>query len=655
MTTRRLSRLIPLLFAGAVPFIFAGCNGSGFSLPVNNPTPQNGVVPMIVQDASTEDWATIGVKILSISLNPQGGGTAVPVYSAPSPAPMINLVQLDQLGEILGNLSVPVGTYTSATLTISANPGDLLLTAASDPEAGFAASAGATIPSNQIQIQGAKGSSGSMVVSVNVNLLSPLVVSTTQNNALDLEFDLAHPAFIVNHVPVGGGTTLWAVNFNGPVRHHPLADLTRLVLRHLYGSVTSVSSDNTAINVTKVFPVEPPTNPETSIPSTQSLAILADSANGTLFYDMDAKTVTTIKDFSSVSTTLAGKFVRIAARYQVNGTLVAVRVWTSTSFSAVWVSPEGHVLHVNASTDVVTIENESGVGVPLTVNSNTEFFFRTPWNAVADATPIATGTGFLTNKDLVRGFKVHASVVDPLATPLVAQTIDIEIAKYDGAISAANPTDFLYTHNFATASDDYNVTLPYIASTTANGKDSGGNVITGFDWWNLTFPTLLNSGANAITNFVAATNGSANFGGTAGSVGARGTSACLWNDPAAANTWSAANAVLTMSNVPLGAVSASWTNNSTGGSFSMSVPGGQTSVVVDASSVSGSATLVYQVDRTNGIVTITPQDLTTAAGLMNVGNSLVTGTPVKVFGIPQADGSIKAYVIFYYTGTKSTS
>jgi hypothetical protein len=76
---------------------------------------------------------------------------------------------------------------------------------------------------------------------------------------------------------------------------------------------------------------------------------------------------------------------------------------------------------------------------------------------------------------------------------------------------------------------------------------------------------------------------------------------------------------------------------------------------VDASSVSGSATLVYQVDRTNGVVTISTQDLTTPAGLLNVANSLVSGTPVKVFGIPQADGSIKAYVIFYYTGIKSTS
>jgi len=38
----------------------------------------------------------------------------VTVWTAPSPAPFVNLEQLDQLGEILGNVSVPVGTYTGA-------------------------------------------------------------------------------------------------------------------------------------------------------------------------------------------------------------------------------------------------------------------------------------------------------------------------------------------------------------------------------------------------------------------------------------------------------------------------------------------------------------------------------------------------------------
>jgi hypothetical protein len=60
--------------------------------------------------------------------------------------------------------------------------------------------------------------------------------------------------------------------------------------------------------------------------------------------------------------------------------------------------------------------------------------------------------------------------------------------------------------------------------------------------------------------------------------------------------------------------------------------------------------LVYQVDRSNGIVTISPQDITTTAGMNNVAAKLVNGTLVKVFGVPQSDGTIKAYTVFYYTG-----
>jgi hypothetical protein len=53
---------------------------------------------------------------------------------------------------------------------------------------------------------------------VNLTLDSPLVVNANENIALDLEFDLSHPAFIVAHVPPGNGTTMWAVNFSGPIR-----------------------------------------------------------------------------------------------------------------------------------------------------------------------------------------------------------------------------------------------------------------------------------------------------------------------------------------------------------------------------------------------------------------------------------------------------
>jgi hypothetical protein len=622
-------------FLAALPLFLLGCGGGSSNSSSNTPSgTQTGQVSVMLSDDPSNDWATIGVKVLGISLKPQGGGTPVTVFTAPAQVPIINLVQLDQLAEIIGNATVPVGMYTGATLSLSANPGDLLLTASSDPDPGFAGTPGATVPSGQIQIQGTTGTAGSLTVPLNVNFASPLVVTANQNNSLDLEFDLSHPAFIVAHVPPsGGGQTMWAVNFNGPFRHHQIQDITRLVLRHVYGNVASVSTDNTSITVTRVFPVEPAANPETSIASSQNLTILADATNGTLFYDVDAKTQSTIMNFSSLGS-LKGKFVRVAARYQVDGSLVAVRIWASSSFNSVWLSPEGHVLHVTTSSLVV--ENEDGTPVTLTVNSGTQFFFRTPSNGQSDDKVIGTGTGFLTN--LVRGFKVHVSVVDPLGAPLVAQTVDIEIARFDGTISSPGAATFVFTRNFDTVKDNYIQTMHYVAS--------------GFKWWFFAFPTIVDSGTSAVTDFVNATNGSANFGGTVGAVSAVGSSYATWNDSANPQGWAAPWVVLDPTPLPLAKVATQWVTNgnSTGGSFTITATGGATPVTVNASAVSGSATLVYQVDRTNGVVTVSPQDLTTQAGLSNVAAHLIAATPVKVFGVPQSDGSIKAYVIFYFTG-----
>ena len=130
------------------------------------------------------------------------------------------------------------------------------------------------------------------------------------------------------------------------------------VTAHLRNGDRSFTSDNSSITITRDFAVQPPTNPETAITTNQSLQILADSTNGTIFYDVDAKTRNVVKDFSSVASTLTNKYVRVAARYQQDGTLVAVRVWASTSFNSVWLSPEGHVLHVDTTADVITTERK---------------------------------------------------------------------------------------------------------------------------------------------------------------------------------------------------------------------------------------------------------------------------------------------------------
>jgi Domain of unknown function (DUF4382)/Domain of unknown function (DUF5666) len=651
------TKLLPLGIAAA---LLAACGGGGSgssgssstssTTSSTQPTVQSANLAVMVSDASSEDWATIGVKILSIALIPQGGGSNVTVYSAPSPVPTTNLVMLDQIDELLGNTTIPVGTYTGAVLTVSGNPSDILLVTATNPEAGFSAPASTTIASSQIQVQNTQGTAPNLTAPVTLNFDSPLVVGASQNNALDLEFDLAHPAFLIGHVPNGGGATLWAVNFHGPVRRLPRYDLSRLVLRHTYGDVTSISTDDSSITITKEFPAEPPSSPETAIAGTQSLQVTADSTNGTIFYDLDAKTRTVIDNFSS-DTSLVGRYVRIAARYQENGTLVATRIWASNEFNNVWVSPEGHVLHVDTATDVVTVENESGVGVPLTVNSSTQFFFREPWNAAADSKPIATGTAFLGSEDLVRGFKVHATVVDPLATPLVAQSIDIETARYDGSISQSTDTDFVYTRNFVDTTDDYTYTMYYISGQTTNGKDFSGNAITGFKWWNFAYPTILMDGTDAASEFMSATDGSVNFGGTVGAVPSYGLSFATWNDPANPNGWATYASILTPARLPLASVATGLVDNA----FTITVAGGASPATVEVSTTSGSATLVYQVDRTNGIVTVSPIDITTSTGLTAFTNGLGAGAPVRVYGTPQANSTLKAYVVTYFTGTMPTN
>src|SRR5271154_6740951 len=153
------SRILALALASAaIAACGGGPNGSAAPPPPAMSAPQTANVSMLISDASTEDWATIGVKILSIALVPQGGGANVTVYSAPMQVPSVNLAELDQIAEILGNVTVPVGTYTGAVLTVSANPGDVGLTVAADPEVGFAGPPGAVIPGAQIQIQHAQGS-----------------------------------------------------------------------------------------------------------------------------------------------------------------------------------------------------------------------------------------------------------------------------------------------------------------------------------------------------------------------------------------------------------------------------------------------------------------------------------------------------------------
>jgi hypothetical protein len=646
----------------AASLMLAACGGGGGTDAGPTATAQSVSVPVLLSDASSQDWSAIQVTLTSVVFVSASGNTAN-LLSAPV---SVNLEQLDNLGEVLGSAQLTPGTtYTGAVLTVSANPGDVSLTVASDPEAGFpeaasTATAPNVIPASRIQIQHAQGAAGSQTVTIPVTFVTPFVApapasgtAPASTSGIDIEFDLGHPAFIVGHVPVGGGSTIWAVNFKGPVHHKPVADLTRLVLRHLYGTAGAVSSDDTTLTITRDEPTLPIVSPETFTAGSQLLGIKVDATNGTLFYDLDAQTRTTITSYASVAATLAAEpYVRVAARYQQDGTLVATRIYASATFNKVFVSPEGHVVHVDtAAGSGFMVDNADGKPTHVAVSAGTQFFFRNPGTG-SDVTPIGVGPAFLTSHDLARGFKVHVTPVDALAVPLVAATVDIEAAPYEGRIGNVTSAGFTLTNAFATLSDDYSVTLNYLSPTTPNGSDPlSGSAISGFKYWDFAYPTLVTSGSTATTSFAAATGGAVNFGGTAGAYQARGLAYTVWGDAANLNGWSASKAILIPTTLPKTTVATGVTG--TGTSFTINAAGGATPVSVSFSTAAGSATLAYQVDRAGNVVTVSAQDLTTAAGLAAFTAGLQAGARVQVSAVPQPDGSLKAYVVSYFTGTQS--
>ena len=99
----------------------AACGGGGSSTPANSSTstnsttppppvittPQSVNVPLMISDASSDDWSAINVTINSITFTDTNGNVTSNLLSAPWSG---NLEQLDNLAEQLSSASLTAGT-----------------------------------------------------------------------------------------------------------------------------------------------------------------------------------------------------------------------------------------------------------------------------------------------------------------------------------------------------------------------------------------------------------------------------------------------------------------------------------------------------------------------------------------------------------------
>jgi hypothetical protein len=593
-------------------------------------------VPLLLAaDASSRNWATVAIRVLSVTLAPQNGDAPIAIYTASPSTPAINLEQLDHISQLLAAVSLPPGTYTGAVVTVAANPGDVTLTSSDDPDSGFAAPLSTPIPSQNIKIQDSRGSAGTMSVAIPVALSAPYVVSGAApvQTPLELHFSLSAPSFVQSQTPVTDDPTLWAIDFQGPVSGETISDITSLVLRQMYGTLGVVATDGKSLTITQDYPTQPVVTPETAAPTTEQLVILADSGNGTEFYDNDAGTSMTVSNFAALAGLAPGRFLRISARYQADGSLVATRIWASDAFSSVWSGPEGHVTQVNASNGTLAVEDESGNAVEVQTDANTEFDYH--------GAPIATGSAFLATGHIVRGFKVRVSPRNPSSGQMLAQSIDIESALFWGAISNTTLTGFTYASQFSRSSDNYTLALGYISPSTPNGAAADGAPITGYAYWNFAYPSEIVYGDGAAADFQTATGGG---------LTAYGLSLATWDDPAAPSAWGVRSTTLLPAPLGLATVTTGLVSSGYTSTFSLTPLGTSTPLSVQLITASGSAPLVYQADRDHGSITMTPVDITTATGLAQMAAALIPGTYVNVFALPKSSSTVQAYTVLYYTG-----
>ncbi|GLH72874.1 hypothetical protein GETHLI_13760 [Geothrix limicola] len=388
------------------------CNGGSSGSSASTPAPTaTGAASIILTDAPSDQWSAIEVVVTKVTLLDKTDHTKEVVAFQGATA-KINLVDLDSVGELLATAQLPVGTYDALRITIDPSSVNLVK------------SDGTAVPASQLHVQGS---------TVQVGLSTDLVVTSGGSNAVQIDFDLGHPLFLVQ-TPNGD----WSMNLQA--RHRPNANgmmgMAQMAFRHRKGTIASVGASSFVLHTD----------------SGNDLTVNVDA--GAWLFDVDAKAV---GSFAGLAT---GKNALVKLRMQSDGSLWAVRVWYSASALQGW-TPEGHVIGVDRVNNHLLVSTNAGMPRAIAIDADTAFTFHSSQ---------ALGTGTAALADVWMGFKVQVEVKDPLQVPMHASSVNIQRAVDGGAINAATATSFTYHHPIA--------------------GDRTHAYANPFTWWYLGFPGI---------------------------------------------------------------------------------------------------------------------------------------------------------------------
>ena len=608
------SRKLLLGAAGLTVLTVAlACGGGGPGSNVTySSTPNPGAVAFMTSDATSETWSKVGIIIRKASLvlaSDTAAARPVVIYDGAADTTPVDLLQEDEINDLLSQATnVPAGTYDRLIVEVDGSASNITLVPAADPATGIVPAA---IPTAQLVV---KGNATDMahptwMVLPTITLASPITVSASQTAAVAVDFDLAHPAFIVEH-DTQGGTPLYVVAFGAKnaFRHKAAATLDAYYLRRHLGTVTAVGANGASFTLLTEHG--------------QTLTIQADKTAGSLFYNLNGTTPGTPATLEAVPATLVvNDAVACTARFQTGGSLAAVRVWYTTgapSTLPAW-TPEGHILKVDTAQNRIWVLDSTGDAQPITIAPTTKWFFH------GGTMDLANGSGTTFLKQVERFFKVHV-LVDPLgAAPATALSVDIQRAVFEGHIvqaPAPSTTSFAYTKVFSDLA----------TATHTLGFDPA------FSFWDFTFP------ATAQTN-LPAFDAEAASGITLNNSGKQfmpyGASSLAW--ATATSTWGAVDTRFLP--VALSAyaqnISAAYATG-TGALTVRAVDPGSLPVTVTLDATAQDQPLVTLYTRSGATVAVTPLATTDWA------TYLTQNAKVRVFGVPDGNGHLKGYYVNLY-------
>ena len=410
-----------------------------------------GSLNLLVTDAPTDDWEEVTVVLKSFSLYNRDGQSWENVWTAAPDNPdagKVNLVDLSGVALLLGQATIPVGTYHRLKLVIDTDPATMKLVD----------DLGNQVDPGQITVV---DPSRRGVIQIDLSPAITVVEGTVTN--LQVDFDLAHPLSIVN---LDGRVIL-----NLQLRHKRLPQ----ILRHIQfarsiGDLTAADAGGGSFSIKTIQATE-----------------LTFGVNGdTIYVDADAHQP---GSFTGLVALVGQGAALVASNMNSDGTLYARRVWYAASVDALpRFSPEGLVRRVGDNwIRILKKRTQTTASFRHSCDWNSDTVFvdeNTVWT-FRDGIPMGTGTAVL--QHIRRGFRVEVTFVDVNAAPRVAAAINVISAHEEGVITDVTETDIAFGWW-----DHQARVVPYSAVAEH-----------GFAWWYFGLPS---SASSSIQDFIDTVN-----------------------------------------------------------------------------------------------------------------------------------------------------